>query len=233
MTAETIVIAILIPVLFWAGFHHYQDRHRPEPLSNMAICLVLGFASAFVAKLMYAGLGFVGLRYDAVELAARNPAALLAYSVFAIGLIEELAKFLPFFFVALRFEAFDEPLDGIIYASLIALGFAAAENLHYLGFLSYTEAIARGFAGPIVHIMFASIWGYVTGRAFLERKGLASASIVSLAAAVLLHGLYDFGVLALPKWMLPLSASLILVIWLWRIWLILRLHREARAEGND
>jgi RsiW-degrading membrane proteinase PrsW (M82 family) len=30
--------------------------------------------------------------------------------------------------VALRLPAFDEPLDGIIYASFIALGYAAIEN---------------------------------------------------------------------------------------------------------
>lgn len=39
---------------------------------------------------------------------------LLAYSLLAIGPIEELAKLVPFLIFVRRFRAFDEPLDGII-----------------------------------------------------------------------------------------------------------------------
>jgi RsiW-degrading membrane proteinase PrsW (M82 family) len=43
-----------------------------------------------------------------------------------------------------RFRAFDEDLDGIIYASFIAMGYATMENLHNLEYLTKNEAIARG-----------------------------------------------------------------------------------------
>lgn len=80
---------------------------------------------------------------------------MLAYAIFAIGPIEEFSKLLPFVVIVLRLKAFDEPMDGIIYASFIALGYAASENLYYLQFLTPWEAAARGFAGPVVHILFA------------------------------------------------------------------------------
>ena len=149
----TIVTTILLPVLFWAAYHYYKDRHRPEPILKLVICLGLGALSTVLAHWAYEGLGYFNLRFDAIALGERSTLGLFAYAVLAIGVIEETAKFIPFFFVALRFKEFDERIDGIVYASFIALGFAAFENLRYLEFVSTTEALARGFSSTIVHIM--------------------------------------------------------------------------------
>jgi RsiW-degrading membrane proteinase PrsW (M82 family) len=131
---------------------------------------------------------------------------------------------IPFLLVIIRFREFNEPVDGIIYASFIALGFAAVENLRYLQFLTETEALARGFAGPVVHIVFASIWGYFIGKACLCRKKLFSTIIAALAFTAFLHGIYDFVVIALPAPALPVAAILIAGIWVWRLRLIRDLH---------
>ena len=136
---------------------------------------------------------------------------------------------LPFLLVAIRFKDFDESLDGIIYASFIALGYAAMENYHYLQFLTESEAIYRGFASPVVHIVFASVWGYRIGVAKLAGLPLIGVAFVSVTIAALLHGAYDFVVIALPISALPLSAALILSIWIWRLFLIRRIKR---AEGH-
>jgi hypothetical protein len=47
-----------------------------------------------------------------------------------------------------------------------------------------------------------------------------------------MHGLYDFVVLAFPE-VLPLSALLILAIWLWRMRLIAQLHQQHRDEVRN
>jgi len=177
--------------------------------------------------LMYASLDLVGLRFDAYELAASNLWHLFAYAVLVIGGIEETAKLLPFLIFAIRFEAFDENLDGIIYASFIALGFAAMENLHYLQFLTRDEAIYRGIAGPVVHIVFASVWGYYIGMARLQRRSIILVTFAAVTATALLHGTYDFIVIALPISALPLSAALIVAIWIWRLVVIRRLKVRA------
>ena len=93
--------------------------------------------------------------------------------------------------------------------------------------------VGRGFASPLVHIMFASIWGYHIGLAFLKRQKLAFVVVRYLALAALAHGSYDFVVIALPLSALPLSALLILVIWLWRMRLIRALHTRARESGEN
>jgi RsiW-degrading membrane proteinase PrsW (M82 family) len=148
----------------------------------------------------------------------------------AIGPVEELAKLLPFLLVVLRFKEFDEPMDGIIYASFIGLGYAAVENWQYLDYLTTTEALARGFASPVIHMLFASIWGHWIARAHLEGRSVVRATIISAIIASTLHGLYDFVVILNPRHALPVAAFGILVIWLWRLSILRALHEDASQD---
>ena len=227
------ILPIVVPVIFWSAYHLYKDRHLPEPPGNLLLCLALGVGASFLARGMYASLDWVGLRFDALELAATNATALFAYSMLVIGPIEELAKLLPFLVIVLRFKAFDEPMDGIIYASFIGLGYAAAENVYYLQFLTPIESIARGFASPIVHMLFASIWGHWIGMAHIEGRSILRCSIVGFIIAAALHGLYDFIVLLNPTHALPIAAALILVIWIWRLQLLHILHLDAVSSESE
>lgn len=233
MAIVPLIIPILLPVLFWAGYHYHKDRRLPEPLTHLAIAFGIGMLAFWFGSLMYQLLGVVGLRFDAYQLAERNPLGLFFYAVFAIGVIEELAKMLPFVVVVLRFKEFDEPVDGIIYASFIALGFAAVENYHYLQYLTNTEALARGLVGPVVHIVFASIWGYYIGNAYLRKDALLKVIGASLAVTATLHGLYDYVAIALPATALPASALLVISLWIWRLRLIRALARPATETRFD
>ena len=232
MNWPLLVVPVLAPLAFWAAYHYYHDRHRPEPVLNLVICLGLGVAAAYLNQYMYLGLDALGLRYDAAHLAATNLPGLFAYAVLGIGLTEEVAKLLPFLLVVLHFDAFDEPMDGIVYGSFLALGFALIENLHYVQFLTATEAIARGFAGPLVHIVFASIWGYHIGRARLAGSGLLRATLLWLGVAAFVHGVYDFIVLGFSSTALVCAAAVIVAVWLWRLQLIRKLSAAA-AEAPE
>jgi len=227
-----LILPIILPVIFWAMYHYHKDRHLPEPPRNLLLCFALGLLAAALSKEMYTSLEPLGLRFDAVALADEDPLALFAYAMLAIGPIEELAKMLPFLILVLRFDAFDEPLDGLIYASFIGLGYAAAENVHYLDFLSPLEAAARGFAGPVVHILFASIWAYWISRAKLAGSSIVKSALLGFALAAFLHGLYDFLVLLEPVAALPIAATLIIAIWLWRLRVMHRMHQNA-VNRND
>ena len=233
MAYSILIVPVILPMLFWAWYHYYKDRHLPEPVSHLVIAFLLGCAAYFLGKLLYVALGAVGLRYDAFLLADTNRPLLLLYALFAIGPIEEFAKLVPFLLVIRHFPEFDEPIDGIIYASFIALGFATVENVQYLEFVTSGEALARGFAGPVVHIVFASIWGYYVGKACLEGRALYRITLVALGATALLHGLYDYLVIAMPIFALPASALLVAALWIWRMVLIRDLHRAARQAGQS
>jgi RsiW-degrading membrane proteinase PrsW (M82 family) len=227
MQALLLILPVIVPVIFWAAYHYHKDRHLPEPAGNLLLCLLLGAAAVGLSHYLYVGLGLVGLRFDALALADSNPVGLLAYAILAIGPIEEFSKCLPFVLIVLRFKALDEPIDGIIYASFIGLGYAAIENVQYLEYLTPLEALARGFAGPVVHIVFASIWGHWIAAAHLAGRSVTLAAISTIAVAALLHGIYDFIVLLSPGVSLPVAALIIVTIWLWRLRLLRDLHRKA------
>jgi RsiW-degrading membrane proteinase PrsW (M82 family) len=226
MQPQVLILPVVVPVLFWAAYHYHKDRHLPEPPGNLVLCLLLGVLAAGISKALYVGLEPLGLRFDAVALGEDSPLALLAYALLAIGPIEEIGKMLPFLIVVLRLRHFDEPLDGIIYASFIALGYAAVENYYYLDFLTRPEAIARGFAGPVIHVLFASIWAYPITRAHLAGRSLLRAALLGLLISAGLHGVYDFLVLLQPVAALPLGAALIATIWIWRLRLMRRMQEQ-------
>ncbi len=182
------ILPLIVPLVFWAGYHYYKDQHLPEPISHLLLAFGLGIGSFWLGLLGYEALGLLNLRYDAYHLAETNLPGLITYAILGIGLIEELAKMIPFVLVIIHWKSFNEPIDGIIYASFIALGFAAVENFQYLQFATNAEAWARGIAGPVIHIVFASIWGYYIGRAFLCRRNLTPVILVTLAGTAILHG---------------------------------------------
>ena len=51
---------------------------------------------------------------------------------FAGGLVEETLKFLVLYFYILKEKAFNEPIDGIVYGTVVSLGFATLENYDYV-----------------------------------------------------------------------------------------------------
>ena len=232
MRAELLLLPVFLPVMFWAAYHYHKDRDLPEPPGNLLLCLVLGVVAVALSKGMYVGLEPLGLRLDALALAESDGAALLLYCLLAIGPIEELAKLLPFLLVVRRFRAYDEPLDGIIYASFIALGYAAVENYYYLDYLTPLESAARGFAGPVIHILFASIWAYWITKADIAGTPIAPATVAGFLVAAGLHGIYDFLVLRYPVSALPLAALMIGGLWLWRLRLMRRMQDEAARESS-
>ena len=230
MEYVVVLLPVVLPVVFWAAYHLHADRHLPEPSGQLLLAFALGVGSFWLGLAGYRALELVGLRHDAFALGSDHLPGLFAYAILAIGVIEESAKLLPFLLIVRFVRQFDEPIDGIIYASFIALGFAAVENLRYLEFLTTRQAFARGFAGPVLHIVFASIWGYYVGRAWLRRRAVIFTAFAALAFSAVVHGVYDFVVIGLAAPWLPISASLIVGLWIWRLCLIRDLHAAYRRS---
>src|SRR5439155_1969549 len=94
------------------------------------------------------------------------------------------------FALAYQRREFDEPVDGIVYGAVSALGFAAVENVKYftVGRLSAVIVIVRTFMSIPAHMFFGAIWGYAAGRKLVARR---TSIALFLALAALLHGAFD------------------------------------------
>ena len=215
MTLWIILSGIIAPAVFWSGYLYYKDRFQPEPIRNLGITYMLGLITAYGCIKFYALLPLIGIPDDPSALMESRGLQFFFYSLGAIGLIEELFKFLPFVLIILRFKAFDEKIDGIVYASTIALGFASVENIYYLAHLEGLELFGRAFASPLTHTIFSSIWGYTVGKARIQGKSLLKASLIGLSIAALVHGVFDF--FTTSPTLRVASSLIILVIWIWRI----------------
>jgi len=215
MTFWIILSGIIAPAIFWFLYFYYKDRFQPEPVRNLGLTYILGFITGIFCLKFYGLLHLIGLTDDPSALMLSNRIQFLGYSLVVSGLVEEIFKFLPFIFVIIKFREFDEKTDGIIYASIIALGFASYENLGYLGNLEGFELYGRAFASPLTHTLFASIWGHTIGTAQIRKKSIFKASLTGILLAAFFHGMFNF--FTTSSALRIISAVLILIIWIWRI----------------
>jgi RsiW-degrading membrane proteinase PrsW (M82 family) len=229
MTVWVFFSGIIAPALFWILYFYYKDRDKPEPLLSLVISFLLGVASAFACLLFYRFLPLLGMPGDMSFILERHEPIYLLYSIGAIGFVEELFKLLPFLFILIKFRSFDEKIDGIIYASVVALGFASVENFYYLQVLSGFELFGRAFASPLLHTIFSSIWGYSIGIAWIKRKPLLRPTLIGLCIASILHGIFDF--FTTSSTLRIIAAAIILVIWIWRIQVIKKI--TSKIPDND
>ena len=87
---------------------------------------------------------------------------------FVVGPVEELCKFAAVRLGPYRSLYFDEPVDGLVYASAASLGFASLENLFYV--LEYgPEVMIAPPLSTVGHLVF--VWGFALGQYCFKRKG--------------------------------------------------------------
>lgn len=186
MAALGWVIPSLLPALVLLFVIYFSDRRR-EPLPLVLGVFLLGaLAKGATAYLEHRAAGWAGL--DAAALASGGASSLVFLFGF-IAPVREAAK-VAAMWGAFRSKYFDEPLDGLVYSSAAALGFAMIENAlvlrgHTFGWLW----VSRTAIALPAHVFFACAWGYALGRAKRAKKPGAIFPAAWLLATAL-HGLY-------------------------------------------
>lgn len=226
MTAGEIVwvllSCVLAPALFWMGYWRWKDRFRPEPFTALGGTYLLGFAAGMLCLRAYQASAMIGLPEDPASLAEKSPAAFALYAVFVIGPLEEGVKLIAFLAFCLTLRELDEPIDGIVYAACLGLGFASYENLFYMEELTGFARYGRAAASPLVHTLFASIWGLAIARAKLEGRPIVVPALGSFTLAVLAHGIYD--ALTVHPLLQPVASLVVLALWAWQLVRIRRMQ---------
>lgn len=229
MTFWIFLSAIIAPAIFWIFYFYYKDRFRPEPIIYLGLTYIFGLFTAFACARFYTILPIIGLPDDPSFMMGSHRIQFLFYSIGVTGVVEEFFKFLPFLVIIATFKCFDEKIDGIIYASVIALGFASYENMGYLAYMSGFELFGRAITSPLTHTIFSSIWGYTVGNARIHKKSIFKASATGILLAAFFHGIFNF--FTTSSVLRILSVLVIFIIWMWRIRIIEKLSRgEKQAK---
>lgn len=189
----------LLPVPVYVLLVLRLDRFEKEPARLLAWTFVWG-ATGAVALSGSANEFGGGLLASAVG--ASPDAAFPLAAVFVAPLVEEVLKgaIVLALFLRKRTE-FDGVVDGLIYGSLVGLGFAMAENIqYYAGQYQAGGAAAagnlfvvRGLISGFSHPLYTSLTGIglglaVTSTTRARRIGLP---LLGLAGAVTLHFLWN------------------------------------------
>src|SRR5690606_36837152 len=124
MLAAYILIAFFIAWV-WIDYYRLIDIYEKEHLKYILFTFFFGGLSAFLVL----NLEQYFFGYFNFELSG-NWFNDFMYSTFRIGLVEEVAKAIPFVITLFLFgKQLNEPIDFIAFICISALGFAAVENI--------------------------------------------------------------------------------------------------------
>ena len=188
-----------VPAFFYAGIIYWLDRYEKEPIKLLVGVFLWG-------ALVAAGGAFVinsVLEEGVFIFTASESAADLTTGSLIAPIIEETLKgaaVLIIFWMA--HNEFDSILDGIVYAAITALGFAATENVYYIYTYGYVE---DGLGGLFIlafiriilvgwqHPFYTAFIGIGLAKARLSRNWTAKLLFVALgwAAAMGMHSLHN------------------------------------------
>lgn len=214
-----LVALAVAPALIICFVIYRIDRYDKESHWQLIVCFVLGMLVTFPAMHIEAFGESFGLNQP------DHLGKLILLSFIVVGLTEELAKFAALIFYAYPRRAFNEPLDGIVYSVMIAMGFATLENIIYADRFGLETTVLRAFTAVPAHAVFGVFMGYYVGLAKFSKgkKIVLITTGVILAATV--HGLYDFFILQEYYDWLMVFATLTLCISLYFAIRLVRLHQ--------
>jgi RsiW-degrading membrane proteinase PrsW (M82 family) len=169
--------------------------------------------------------------------------AVIFFKAFIVaGLVEEFLKLTVVRLTVYRTNAFDEVMDGIVYAVAAGLGFACMENVLYVLGRPLSVALIRAFTAVPLHALASGLMGYAVGRAKFAASAAQERSWMrrGLAVAVLVHGLYNWLLFVTPLYgplpnlgLIPLLLVGFLVLRARVRSAIAQDRREGRAGGGD
>ncbi len=195
------IAAAVVPTALYVLAVWWLDRYEKEPLRLLAAAFVWGALPAVIAAVVLEML--TGASIASVVTLSQGLSDLLDASLIA-PVVEEAVKAGAVLGVMALFPSeFDGVLDGIIYGSIVGLGFAMTENLLYYlsawgegGLEAWSVVVAgRALVFGFSHAMFTAFTGIGLGMARGQRHAPArwGYALAGLAAAVgthLLHNLF-------------------------------------------
>lgn len=172
----------ILPIVVILVFIRRIDRFHAEPMKLLIRLMVLGMIS--VIPIIIVELLLTRFNTFTGDLSAFYDAFVVA------GFTEETFKWLIIMVFVFHSVEFDEPLDGIVYAVFVSMGFAVVENLLYVYGNGFSNGIMRAVTAVPAHMLFGVMMGYYLSMyKFVNKKYYL---VLSLIFPIILHGLYNF-----------------------------------------
>lgn len=222
MFDPSLILLSISPGIAISLYIFFRDKYEPEPKMLLLGCFLFGALSTLPA---------IWLEQKGSELVLGRGLDkvwdffLVAFVVVAFS--EELVKFLFLRAFVYPRRSFNEPMDGIVYAVVIGMGFATWENILYVvlrggGFMT---GMLRMFTAVPAHAAFGVIMGYFVGLAKHEEQRRVGLLITGFLGALLFHGAYDFFIFQRNLQLLAIGVLVVSV--LISFWLIGRHQRDS------
>ncbi len=206
--AAIATVAAFMPVALYLAPLIWLDRYDPEPLWLLILCFAWGGVVAVLASAIVNDL----VTFAATVSTQSGIIGQIVGAVISAPIIEESMKGLGLLAMLLFFRRhFDDMLDGIVFGGVIALGFAAVENVLYYGQGFLLEGfgglavmfVLRGILSPFAHVTFTVMTGIGCGISRESHNWFVRIlmPILGLGAAMTLHAIWNgmsiFSVVAL------------------------------------
>lgn len=228
MSALILLALALAPGMAIVLYIYWKDTHEKEPVGLLLRSFLFGTLSIFVTLLISSVIDLF------VEIDEQSVGEQAVHAFLIVALVEEFSKFIFVRGILYRNNNFNEPMDGIVYAVMVSMGFATFENILYVYQGGVATAIARMLTAVPAHATFGVLMGYYLGKAKFEHKKSYYAWH-ALGVATLFHGAYDYFLFInfVPGIWLGALASLAAGLYLSRK--AIRIHQHAspfRAENG-
>lgn len=180
-----LILLAVLPGLFICWYIYRTDKYEHESRWHVLLAFGLGVIATYPIIQLEEWIS------DHYARSSYQIGNLLLSSFLAVALLEEVIKFavLLIFLYPRRF--FNEPLDGIVYSVIVAMGFATTENILYALEYGLGTTILRAFTAVPAHAVFAVLVGYYAGKAKFKKARQSQLLLKGFGFAVLAHGLYD------------------------------------------
>jgi len=198
--------AAVAPGIALLAYFYLSDRYDAEPLPVVAKMFLIG--GLLVIPVMVVQRAFTLWLGDSV----------LVFSFATSAGVEEFFKWFVLYHLIFLHAHFDEPYDGIVYATAVSLGFATVENLLY-ALLVQPAGIGMLFLRALLpvsgHALFGVFMGFFFGKAkFAPGRSVRLRIALAFLVPLFWHGLYDYLTLAVfSTSMVWLAVPFMFLLW--------------------
>jgi len=181
-----LILLAIAPVFIIILYIYFKDKYEKEPNNLLIYTFLLGaIVSVIITTILY------NISDKLIPLDDSNAFQLFIKAFFVVGLIEEFSKYVIVRYYSQSKKEFNEPYDGIMYAVMVSMGFAATENILYVLEGGYKVALLRAFTAIPAHATFGVLMGYFMGKAKFSKSKIKM-NLAGLLLAIFFHGAYDY-----------------------------------------